>query len=82
LVLLDLEATSELDVSSADMLAELESELRAAGSSLALARVRTKVRAMLTRTSVLTAIGEEHLYPSVMDGAEDFAAHPSSVSTT
>jgi high affinity sulfate transporter 1 len=82
LVLLDLEATSELDVSSADMLAQLESELWAAGSSLALARVRTKVRAMLTRTSVLTAIGEEHLYPSVMDGAEDFAAHPSSVSTT
>jgi high affinity sulfate transporter 1 len=74
LVLMDIEATSELDTSSADMLAELAAEVNTAGAHLALARVRTPVRAMLDRSGALKAIGEQHLYPSVEQGVADFLA--------
>jgi SulP family sulfate permease len=82
MVLLDLEATSGLDISSADMLAEMESELRMEGIVLALARARAPVRDMLARTGVLRAIGEQHVYSGVEAGVDYFVAHPTNVRTT
>jgi MFS superfamily sulfate permease-like transporter len=72
-VLLDLETSSGLDVSSADMLAELADELKAMNIALALARVRTPVLTMLTRTGLTDTIGKERIYPSVEAGVEEFA---------
>lgn len=72
-VLLDLETSSALDTSSADMLAELADELKAMGITLALARVRAPVRSMLEHTGFTLAIGEDHIYASVEAGAEAFA---------
>ena len=72
-VLLDLETSSALDTSSADMLAELADELKAMGVTLALARVRAPVRTMLEHTGFTLAIGEDHIYASVEAGAEAFA---------
>lgn len=67
-VLLDLELTNELDVPSADMLKELNSDLDAAGVTLMLARVRPAVRDLLDRSGVTEAIGEEHIYSRVLEG--------------
>jgi sulfate permease, SulP family len=72
-VLLDLETSSELDTSSADMLAELADELKAGGITLALARVRTPVRMMLENTGFIETIGADHIYPSVEAGAAALA---------
>jgi len=71
-VLLDLEATMELDISSADTLAEIASELQAQQIALLLARVRDPVLAMLRRAGVATRVGEQHIYHTVDDGVQAF----------
>jgi sulfate permease, SulP family len=65
-VVLDLDATNDLDVQGADTLAELEQQLRQQGMQLRLARVRAPVRGILERAGVeipidptLTAAAEE-----------------------
>jgi MFS superfamily sulfate permease-like transporter len=68
-VLLDLELTNDLDVPSADMLNDLHNDLRAASVQLLLARVRPPVRDLLDRSGVTRAIGEEHIYSRVLEGA-------------
>jgi MFS superfamily sulfate permease-like transporter len=71
-VLLDLEATSHLDLSTADMLAELAGELKAEGVDLMLANVRGPVRDLLRRSGVTQTIGEERIYPSIEEGVKAF----------
>ncbi len=71
-MLLDLEATSHLDLSTADMLAELVGELKAQGVELLLANVRAPVRDLLDRSGVAQTIGEEHIYPSIEEGVQAF----------
>lgn len=73
-ILLDLEASSGLDISSADMLAELVAELKVQGIELLLATVREPIRNMLWRSGVAQTIGEEHIYPVIEEGVEDFRA--------
>jgi sulfate permease, SulP family len=71
-VLLDMEATSHLDLSSADMLAELVGELKAQGIDLLLANVRTPIRDLLERSGVAQVIGEKRIYPSIEEAVEGF----------
>jgi len=71
-VLLDLEATTLLDISSADTLAEIVAELHGEGIALLLARVRDPVLAMLRRGGVAASIGENHIYHMVDEGVRDF----------
>jgi len=73
-ILLDMEASSGLDISSADTLAELAGELKAEGVELLLANVRGPIRDMLRRSGVAQTIGEEHIYPTIDEGVEDFRA--------
>ena len=79
-VLLDMETSSALDVSTADMLAELADDLSATGVELALARVRTPVRDLLERSGFTDATGFKYprqLYASVEAGVEAYLAeHP------
>ena len=72
-VLIDLEATSELDVDSLDMLDELCSRLRSMGVALHLARVRDPVRDMLARDGG-RIIGDDRLHRTVEDGVEAILA--------
>lgn len=51
-VVLDLDATNDLDIQGADTLGELAAELRRQGMELRLARVRAPVRDILERTGV------------------------------
>jgi SulP family sulfate permease len=67
-VLLDLELTNELDIPSADMLEELDTDLQAAGVRLMLARVRPPVRDLLDRSGVTGAIGAENIHGRVLEG--------------
>jgi MFS superfamily sulfate permease-like transporter len=75
-ILLDLEATTLLDISSVDTVAEIATELKAEGIALMLARVRDPVLAMLRRSSVATMIGEEHIYHMVDEGVQDYLSWP------
>lgn len=75
-MLLDLEATTLLDISSADMLAEVVTELKAEGITLLLARVRDPVLEMLRRSGVAALVGEEHIYRMVDQGVQDYLSWP------
>jgi high affinity sulfate transporter 1 len=67
-VLLDLEATSEIDLPTNDMLGELAEDLEAEGIELHLARVRAPVRRLLTESGVAARVGEANIHPRVEDG--------------
>ena len=67
-ILLDLETNSDLDLESADALAELREELDRGGIELWLARVHAPVREMLNLTNVVDGSGETRIYPSVRTG--------------
>jgi sulfate permease, SulP family len=73
-VLLDLEASNGLDISSADTLLEMAAELKTDGVVLLLANVRGPVRDMLRRSGVSQVIGVEHLYADIEEGVRDFRA--------
>ena len=73
-VLLDLEATSEIDLPTNDMLGELVEDLEAEGVELRLARVRAPVRALLATSGVAARIGEDRIYQRVEDGLDELQA--------
>ncbi|MFY0571661.1 sulfate permease [Archangium lansingense] len=73
-VLLDLEATTDLDVPGADMLADLHEDLETQGVTLLLARALAPTRKMMERTGLLEKVGRDHLYPHVLSGVVDYLA--------
>ena len=71
-VLIDLAATSDLDVTTADMLFELIDDLDARSIEVLLAQVKGSVRDRLRRTGLIGRIGEDRLYLSVGSAVSDF----------
>ncbi len=64
-VVLDLEATSQLDSTSADMLEHLHDEVAASGIQLYLARVMHPVSSVLDRSGFLDTLGDDHIWHSI-----------------
>jgi high affinity sulfate transporter 1 len=64
-LILNLEATTQLDTTAADMLEHLHGELEALEVQLYLARVLHRVEAVLERSGVLTQLGSEHIWHSI-----------------
>jgi SulP family sulfate permease len=75
-VVLDLAATADLDVSTGDMLFELHQELRALGVELRLAQVRAKVRDRMRTMGLMDEIGEQRVHLSVAAAVEDQPDRP------
>ena len=73
-VLLDLEMSNDLDVPSADALADLHEELEQIGARLLLSRVHAEVRDMLNRSGVAARIGADHIYRRNSDAVAAFVA--------
>ncbi len=71
-VVVDLEMTYDLDAPSAHELAELHTDLQAAGMQLVLARVRTGVRTVLDHSDATGEIGADHIHARVLSAV---AAH-------
>lgn len=67
-VILDLEATHQLDTTSADALANLIRELRARGVDLYLVRVMHLVRGVLRRAGLMDQLGPDHIWHSISQG--------------
>lgn len=70
---IDLAATGDLDVTTADMVAGLVRDMRERAVELAFAQVRGSVRDRLRRTGLMEAVGEGRIYVSVgaaVDGLE------------
>ncbi len=64
-LVLDLEATSQLSSTAADMLDHLHRELATQGISLYLARVIHPVSSVLRRSGFIDVLGEDHIWHSI-----------------
>jgi high affinity sulfate transporter 1 len=71
-LLLDAESISFLDVTGAEALEALRSELAARGAVLTIARYKGLFRAMLEQTGVAERIGAAHLFSTVHAGVQAF----------
>jgi SulP family sulfate permease len=78
-VVLDLAASTDLDVAATDALVELLEDLRGRGVELRLAHARAGVRDRMRRTGFMAALGEDHLYPSTQQALD---ATPAAVGLT
>jgi hypothetical protein len=63
-VVMDIGATSDLDVATTDMLSALHTDLHDSLIELRLAQVRGSVRDRMRRTGLMEVIGERHCYLS------------------
>jgi MFS superfamily sulfate permease-like transporter len=83
-LVLDLEATNQMDTTSADALADLRAALLRRDVDLFLVRVMWPVRKALRRSGLIPELGEDHLWHSISQGVRqarrvhgllDLAAH-------
>ena len=65
LVVMDMSASADLDVTTTDMLSQLWADLADRGIGLALAGAKGAVRDRLRRTGFMSSIGEQRVYRSV-----------------
>ena len=64
-LLLNVEANTEVDLTSADGLRELQADLAARGIRLGLVRIKRDLYEPLRRAGVIDAIGEDMLFPTL-----------------
>ena len=69
-ILIAAEPITDVDTTAADMLAELDSELNAAGTSLVFAELKDPVRAKLERYELIGPLDPDHFFPT-LDAALD-----------
>ncbi len=70
-LVLDLEATNQMDTTSADALADLLAALRQRDVDLFLVRVMWPVRKALRRSGLIPELGEDHLWHSISQGVRE-----------
>ena len=73
-VLLDISATSDLDITTADMVRQLAGDLEERSIELMLAQVKGAVRDRMRRSDLMAVIGEDHIYLSVGAAVKAFRA--------
>jgi MFS superfamily sulfate permease-like transporter len=72
--ILNLVMTSELDVPSTEMLAELYEEHEALGIQFELVGIHTPVQKMLDASGLTEKVGPENIYPTVLEAVFAFAS--------
>jgi len=71
-VLVDAETINLLDTTAAEMLLDVQTDLKKQGITLAFARVRDPVVEKMASTGVVDAVGADHFHDTVMEGVEAF----------
>jgi anti-anti-sigma factor len=69
-VVLDLEATNQMDTTTAERLLQMLERLRGRGTDLYLVRVFGNVRDVLTRSGFLDELGPDHVWHSIAAGVK------------
>lgn len=75
-VVLDLEATNQMDTTTAERLQQMMQRLRRQGIDLYLVRVFGNVRDVLTRSGFLDELGPEHVWHSIAAGVKAARSAP------
>jgi len=78
-VLMNLEASPEIDVTSLEMLEQLQSELEASGITLYFVRVADRVRDLFDRSGFTERIGTHRILPGVDSGVKAFLKESSAL---
>jgi high affinity sulfate transporter 1 len=66
-IVLQCEAITDIDLTAADMLERLDTELNDAGIHLTFVELRTRLRDLLSQYGLIGALDREHFYPRVND---------------
>jgi MFS superfamily sulfate permease-like transporter len=64
-VVLQCEAVTDVDVTAAEMLEQLDNELNAAGTHMAFAEMRSRLQDLTLRYGLLETLDREHFYPTL-----------------
>ena len=72
-VVLQCEAVTDIDVTAADMLRDLDEELNANGVHLAFAELRDRLQDLVLRYGLDTTLDREHFYPSLDQALADIS---------
>jgi SulP family sulfate permease len=73
-LVLDLEATADMDTTAADQLADLLTALRRSGVRVMLARLHGPVRDFMEKDGLVALVGAAEIYPRVRDAVRSFEA--------
>jgi MFS superfamily sulfate permease-like transporter len=73
-VVLQCEAITDVDVSAAEMLEQLDNELNAAGTHMAFAEMRGRLQDLVLRYGLLETLDREHFYPTLEAALEEIQA--------
>src|SRR3989440_906482 len=73
-IVLQCEAITDVDVTAAEMLEQLDNELNAAGTHLAFAEMRTRLQGLTLRYGLLETLDHEHFYPTLDAALEQIQA--------
>jgi len=77
-VVLQCEAITDVDVTAAEMLEQLDNELNAAGTHLAFAEMRSRLQELTLRYGLLETLEPEHFYPTLEAALEEIQAQQAS----
>jgi len=70
-VVLQCEAITDIDVTAAEMLEQLDSELNAAGVHLAFAELRGRLQELVLRYGLFETLDRDHFYPTLKAAIEE-----------
>jgi sulfate permease, SulP family len=71
-ILINLHANFGIDLSSTDMLLGLVAEAQKTNTEILFAELQDPVRQMFRRCGLLDRVGEDHVFPTVDDGVQDY----------
>jgi high affinity sulfate transporter 1 len=74
-VVIQCEAITDIDVTAAEMLEQLDTELNAAGRHMAFVELRSRLEELMQRHGLFETLDRDHFYPSI-DTALDAIAEP------
>jgi len=74
-ILLAAEPITDIDTTAADMLADLDQQLNAAGTSLVFAELKDPVRAKLERYELIGPLDPGHFFPTLDAALDSFRQH-------
>ena len=73
-IVLQCEAITDIDVTAAEMLEQLDNELNAAGIHLAFAELRDRLQDLILRYGLFETLDRDHFYPT-LETAIDAVQH-------
>ena len=71
-VIIDFEVMSDMDTTASDQFADLLTMMEKKGIPVKLARVHTPVREFMEKDGLIAKIGEQNIYPRVLDAVQAF----------